>query len=171
MNIRVHFTIETTEKPLKIFFLINSKLTYKHLKSGETNIKIQTSQGSTACAVIRGIPRAVGGLRCSSPHLAETAEPAQETAGEPKHPNTGREREKGEGAWLTSLTLLIMLFRSCSSFSLFCWLVWWMICCQRKQSSHPDAPNTEPSLRGRLTAVMLSPHTLYLRVFSPVPAV
>lgn len=31
-------------------------------------------------ALIRGIPRAVGGFRCSSPHPAETAGPAQGNA-------------------------------------------------------------------------------------------
>lgn len=42
------------------------------------------------------------------------------------------QKKKKKNACLTSLALLTILFRSCSSFSLFCWLVWWMICCHRK---------------------------------------
>lgn len=38
----------------------------------------------------------------------------------------------GTGAALTSLILMIMLLNILSSFSLFCWLVWWMICCWRR---------------------------------------
>lgn len=69
-------------------------------------------------------------------------------------------RKKRARAWLTSLTLLIMLFRSCSSFSLFCWLVWWMICCERKQDFHPDI--TE----GRLTVVIPSTHSVLTCLFA-----
>lgn len=48
-------------------------------------------------AVIRGIPRAVGGLRCSSPHLAETAGPAQGKAYELRVYRPPRQR-KGSGS-------------------------------------------------------------------------
>lgn len=48
-------------------------------------------------AVIRGIPRAVGGFRCSSPHLAETAGPAQENAYELRVYRPPRQR-KGSGS-------------------------------------------------------------------------
>lgn len=75
-------------------------------------------------------------------------------------PNTSQAvRKKRARAWLTSLTLLIMLFRRCSSFSLFCWLVWWMICCERKQHLHPDIAEGAP--RGRDTLHTLSTYVSF----------
>lgn len=124
-------------------------------------------------AVNRGIPRAVGGFRCSSPHLEETAGPAQENAYELRVYRPPRQREHGssraaQGARLTSLTLLIMLFSSCSSFSLFCWLAWWMICCHRKQNFQLDELNTRPSLRGfhTVTTPLLSAQSILTCLFA-----